>query len=353
LLLLLVLVLAAGATAGCTPNIERLEQKRNVQGLIKALDHEDPEVRRNAAQALGSIGDQRAVEPLDFMLRGGRDSLDAAKALGQIGGPRAVDSLMWALQVPDLEEAAVAGLVELGEPAVELLIDALKEWTWHPHRRAAARALGHMGEPAVEPLMAVLGGLSSTDAGLATEALVQIGEPAFEPLLAALKAPYSDARAASALGKMGDRRAVDPLIAALKDQDFPSEYAAEALGQIGDLRAVEPLIAAMIDTRSGMWESAVSALVQICLDDPSILLPFLQDASTVRVYHALIRIGDPSTLSALTTAFREYGGEAMAEVLLNSGNDILKAEAQRWAREHGKMVVPSFGGGGGSTWGSK
>jgi len=347
----LVLVLAAGFTAGCTPDIERLEQKRDVQGLIKALEHEEQEVRRRAAQALGAIGDPRAVEPLDFMLRGGRDSLEAAKALGQIGDSRAVKSLMWAVRA-DMEEEAAAGLVELGEPGVELLIDALKEWPWHPDRRAAARTLGQMGEPAVEPLMALLGA-SSTDATLATEALVLIGEPAFEPLLAALKAPSTDARAAIALGKMGDPRAVDPLIAALQDQDFPSQYAAEALGQIGDLSAVEPLIAAMMDTRSGMWESAVSALVQICLDDPSILVPFLQDASTLRVYHPLIRIGDPNTLSALTTAFREYGGEGMAEVFLNSGNDILEAEAQRWAKEHGYWVNSSPGGGVGNTWGSK
>jgi hypothetical protein len=49
---------------------------------------------------------------------------------------------------------------------------------------------------------------------------------------------------AMTLGKIGDIRAVESLIAALKDSDWNVQNAAaEALGQIGDNRAVEPLIA--------------------------------------------------------------------------------------------------------------
>lgn len=376
---LIALVILVGLTASCATNIERLEQRRNVQGLIKALEHQDPEVRRRAAQALGSIGDPRAVRPLDAMLRG-RVSVDAAKALGQIGGPRAAEALITALhfEEPNVRAAAAAALVEIGEPAVkplvakltveevgelaaetlgqigepavEPLIAALKEWTFSPHRRAAAMALGQVGEPAVEPLVALIEEGDTSVSSFAASALGQIGEPALEPLLAALKNPSAAARAADALGKMGDPRAVEPLIAALKDPDFPSNAAADALGQIGDLRAVEPLIAALENER---YDRALLALVQIGRDDPSVLVPYLQDTSTVKVYRALIRLGDSATTSALVAALDAYGDEEMAQVYLNCGNDLLEAAAKRWAKEHGYMVMPSFGGGAGITWGSK
>lgn len=51
-------------------------------------------------------------------------------------------------------------------------------------------------------------------------------------------------RAAQMLGKLGDKRAVDPLIDALQARGYQTPlYAAEALGRIGDKRAIEPLMA--------------------------------------------------------------------------------------------------------------
>ena len=53
-------------------------------------------------------------------------------------------------------------------------------------------------------------------------------------------------QAALTLGKLGDVRAVEPLINALKDQAFGvRSCAALSLGLIGDQRAVEPLILAL------------------------------------------------------------------------------------------------------------
>jgi ATP-dependent DNA helicase RecQ len=74
---------------------------------------------------------------------------------------------------------------------------------------------------------------------------VQLGEarsPSGVPeLIAALQDPDGNVRrlAASALGKIGDRRAVDPLMALLTRETKPQvrQYAVKALGQIGDPRA--------------------------------------------------------------------------------------------------------------------
>src|SRR5450759_2332909 len=93
------------------PNVEKLKAKRDVKGLIKALGYQkDPAVRRAAAEALGQIGDARAVEPLIAALKdeswGVRRA--AAEALGQIGDARAAEPLIAALKDPyaDVRNAA-------------------------------------------------------------------------------------------------------------------------------------------------------------------------------------------------------------------------------------------------------
>jgi len=53
-------------------------------------------------------------------------------------------------------------------------------------------------------------------------------------------------RAALMLGKIGDARAVEPLIRALDAPGYQTPlYAAQSLGKLGDPRAIEPLIRAM------------------------------------------------------------------------------------------------------------
>jgi HEAT repeat protein len=52
------------------PNIKRMESRKDVRGLIKALKYKrDSFVRTEAARALGAIGDARAVEALTHALR--------------------------------------------------------------------------------------------------------------------------------------------------------------------------------------------------------------------------------------------------------------------------------------------
>ena len=85
-----------------------------------------------------------------------------------------------------------------------------------------------------------------------------------ECLIAALKDKDSDVRNAAAwsLGRLGDKRAVEPFIAALKDKDSNvREAAAEALGELGDKRAVKPLLTALKkDKDSNVRDAAAKAL---------------------------------------------------------------------------------------------
>ena len=110
-----------------TPNVQKMKEKRDVKRLIKALGYQQSsDVRRAAAEALGTIGDGRAVEPLiralndsDWLVR-----RKAAEALGTIGDGRAVEPLIRALNDADsdVRVSAAGALGTIGEPAVEPLI---------------------------------------------------------------------------------------------------------------------------------------------------------------------------------------------------------------------------------------
>lgn len=84
-------------------NVTVLKLRRDVDGLVRALGPEnDYDVREDAADALGEIGDARAVEPLIAALGDPDDDVReaAAEALGNIGDPRAADPLRAALNDP-------------------------------------------------------------------------------------------------------------------------------------------------------------------------------------------------------------------------------------------------------------
>jgi HEAT repeat protein len=104
------------------PNIEEFKANKDVKGLINALKDKDINVRGDAAEALGKIGDSRAVEPL----------IEALKDI--------------------VEFIAIESLRKIGEPAIDPLIKALKNKDTLI-RSGAARALGEIRDKrAIEPL---------------------------------------------------------------------------------------------------------------------------------------------------------------------------------------------------------
>jgi HEAT repeat protein len=92
-----------------------------------------------------------------------------------------------------------------------------------------------------------------------------------ERLLKDLKDPSWQMRwyGASALGDMKETRAVEPLIATLKNDDngYVRAMAAWALGQIKDRRAIEPLIDGITDESSDVRKRSPQALKQITGQD--------------------------------------------------------------------------------------
>jgi HEAT repeat protein len=91
------------------------------------------------------------------------------------------------------------------------------------------------------------------------------GDEAVRALIFTVNNEYEDiivrGRAALMLGKLGDPRAVDPLIRALDAPGFQTPLnAAQALGVLGEERAIEPLLILANNGKDKTRDAALQAL---------------------------------------------------------------------------------------------
>ena len=98
-------------------------------------------------------------------------------------------------------------------------------------------------------------------------------------------------------------------------------------------------------------KEATVVLAKACNADVNELLPYLQQKTTVIMYYALLKIGDPTTIEVLKEALNKFGNKDMALDYLNCGNEELESAAETWARRHGYRVV-TVAGYAPRTWGT-
>jgi HEAT repeat protein len=97
------------------------------------------------------------------------------------------------------------------------------------------------------------------------------GDEAVRTLIMLVKNKHEDlivrGRAALMLGKIGDTRAVQPLIEALDAPGYQTPlYAAQSLGKLGDTRAITPLLKLMSNSHDKFREAARQSLEQLGYD---------------------------------------------------------------------------------------
>jgi HEAT repeat protein len=393
------------------PNIANMKRQKDIAGLIKALKFPEAEIHAQAAEALAEIGDASAVEALCSLLddhtvsrrsvilglgrigdaravgpllaeipEWGKWDLHgyALQALGQIGDSRAMEVLMAGLHTYEsqIHDNARLGLAAMKEKALPALLPALRDAeVWHeaaalvepysaalaPEDRAwwlaakgdfagalgtgslaleplvtalhdrnpniyaaAAPALGRLGNArAVEPLVEHL----RKNAHGAKEALRGFGAAATPALLPHLGDPERSMRISvvEALGQTGDPEAVPALITALDDpEESVGYFAALALGELGDARAVDPLVHAL--RSPGIQEAASRGLGLLGEKALDRLIPKLQDPDPcIRqgIARALGSIQDPRTVPALIQAMgdADTGVRAAAAASLVASGD--------------------------------
>lgn len=215
------------------PNIDALKVRRDIKGLLSALKYRgDPTVRRRAAQALAEVLEGQPPETRE----------------------KTIPALLVALEEVDSSvfQAVVGALSAVGQPAILPLIGALRA-PQERVREGAARALGRLGvnlnEPAylrlaVDPLIGALRDGAFVVRRAAAWALGNIaprldaasrGLPT-ENLILCLRDAVPEVRqfAAGALGKIGEGRAIRPLVSTLEDESSTvRKTAAEALSVLG------------------------------------------------------------------------------------------------------------------------
>ncbi|HUN09540.1 MAG TPA: HEAT repeat domain-containing protein [Aggregatilineales bacterium] len=133
-------------------------------------------------------------------------------------------------------------------------------------------------EPEPKLIRQLLGDLRSFDKERRRAAVMKLGmiggDDALRALIMTVRNDYEDlitrGRAALMLGQLKDYRAVDTLIQALDAPGFLTPvHAAEALGKIGDPRAVQPLLSVAMNTgNESLRKAAENALESLGAKQP-------------------------------------------------------------------------------------
>jgi len=272
--------------------------------LIKALD--DAHLRQGVVYALGRIGDMRAAPHLIRLLSDRDEELRAevAAGLGGIKDPKAAAALAGALRDRSdfVRENARLALVEIGAPAIPVLINALREKN-AGLREQIFMTLTAIGGAAVQDLAGLLKGGDEDLRRRAAAALGKIKDPVAAPALAgALKDKDAGTRSAAArsLGEMKAFGAISALVAALGDRNKDVENAAgTALASLG-----EPAARLLIDAmgEKGMRNRAAQVLTLI--GEPAV--PYLIGA---------FRNADRDTRAVLARTLEHIGRPAFAALI--------------------------------------
>ena len=116
------------------PDIERLREQHAIQKLIRALNHKDDEVAWHAMEALTDIG-QPAVELLCDAIQNKHIKIrrGVIEVLGNLGDKRAVPTLCLALNDPTISDVTAAALGKIGDnKAVDPLLNIINKYQYDP-----------------------------------------------------------------------------------------------------------------------------------------------------------------------------------------------------------------------------
>lgn len=202
---------------------------RSVESYLEHLNNGDNRVRRQAAAALGVLGDRSAVVRLMLIIA--RDESPdvrrvAASALGRLGDTRATESLVGALEdaEPAVRAAAVRALEALADPLTHVALASVVKDPDAIVRYNADRAVGTLrAVQAIAPLLDVLA--DRPDDNAASVAIARIGRNGAPELIGTLVHRDGRVRALAAkyLGYSniggGNPRVVAALTDALHDDD--------------------------------------------------------------------------------------------------------------------------------------
>jgi HEAT repeat protein len=272
-----------------------------VREALQKLRNADVTVRSDAALTLGKLEDPDAPEAL----------------VGE-----AIEALSRDLDDPDeyVRKSAVHALGRLrtrDARALEGIRFALGDRSEQVVQESVGQALAAVDKGAVEGLIRVLGRRERTLQAAAMQALIKIGPDAVRPLLETFKDRNLRRRVHQQVLRVivdMKARAVEPLLAALDDENFHVRgYAIALLGKLGDERTIAPLIRLFVDD-ARVQETVVNQL------------PRLEERAVLEGGHADRDVHLPREVAeALHALIKEAAAARRAEI---EANLIAAAEGQ-------------------------
>ena len=248
----------SGVRGSAATALGRVADKRGIDALILALSDPAPDVCGSAAAALGMLRANKAFHSLTTKLQSSAENVrvSASEALAKIRNRDAIPYLSAALDreaVAKVRGAICTALGNLGgREASGILVARMQNDTAHDVKGSAASALGRIGDKqAVGALIDALESEHSDVRSSAAGALGRIGDNracnALIELLAKDPDEWTKVTAIGSLARIGDRKTASRLIDVLNNPSFTIRVrakAAVALGYLGDNLATPALLAA-------------------------------------------------------------------------------------------------------------
>ncbi len=318
-----------GAGKGWHGKPTRRQVKQAALLLVITLQQStDNKVRILAARMLGELHATWTTVSLIAALTDDDSNVRAsvALALGHLGNKRAVKPLVHLL-LSDESRARMRAAREVDRSRwpFNLISQGQRE---RQVRLAAAKALGLLGDKrAVKPLITVLLRTKAKVVHAPTTKVVDDQDRRhldFDFDGEEWEESELRAEVAQTLGELKDARAVEPLCTALADEwGHVSTQAAWSLGKLGDKRAVGPLIGAFGYPNSELHRAVSHALHELC------------DEEAVDLLIAALSSGSSGTRRGAADLLGELKAVQAVEPLLAA-----LADEDSWARE---QVVSALG----------
>jgi HEAT repeat protein len=275
--------------------------------LIKELDNDDLQIRTRAIKSLGEIGDKRVMDQLNDMYNTDNPLVFAAveQALGTLNAEGILDKLMVnAKNVnPVIRYGAIAGLGERQEnKAVEMLIDCMMNDRNLALRGYAMDLLSAKDNPLItQNIIRIIANNSAfTLRSKAIEYLSRMKDDQGYKILCSILPDENlqlRARAADALGVLGDQRAVPELLQAAKHEKnaWIRQRIIISIEKMSDTTAADALCALMTSEPSHFCRSSIAESLGLLKDRKAVpfLIKILDDSNkSVRIsaLHALTNI---------------------------------------------------------------
>lgn len=258
-------------------------------------------------ESLGNLGNRRATEPLLKALKNG--NIDVISAIGKLKDPRAVKPLIVILKNDGFISGSAARALGMigGKEAEDVLIKALRNRNNWEVCLAAARGLGNLSVKRAFGLL--LNTLNNTkDYGK------NYSEPWEKKVVNSSGNISVQGAAAEALGKLGDERAIEPLLKTLSKESLIRTNATRGLGHIQHPKVIKALTELVKDDSWSVREAAIQGLGRLGVKEAiKLLIDRLNHDEEWNVRkaatEALGETGDAETIEILEKAIANNSGK--------------------------------------------